>query len=155
MIFTKRYRYRWGDMDEAGIAYYPSFFQYFHCCFEDWWSDALGVPYPQLAREENQGFPTVRVECDFLSPIRYGDEPDIHLAILRLGTSSIEFAYWMTAPDGVDPLCRARITTVAVDKRTMKKQTLPDRWRAAFEPYLIDEKEFPTGNDSHSKSRGK
>ena len=35
MIFTKRFRYRFGDIDDAGIAYYPSFFHYFHfrlCC---------------------------------------------------------------------------------------------------------------------------
>ena len=41
MIFTKRYRYRFGDIDDAGIAYYPAMFHYFHCCFEDWWSDGL------------------------------------------------------------------------------------------------------------------
>ena len=45
MIFTKRYRYRFGDIDYAGIAYYPSYFHYFHCAFEDWWSEGLHAPY--------------------------------------------------------------------------------------------------------------
>lgn len=155
MIFTKPYRYRWGDMDSAGIAYYPSFFHYFHCCFEDWWSDALGISYRDIAREEHLGFPTVHAECDFLTPVRYGDEPDAHLAIMRLGSSSIDFGYWMTMPGRQEPLCRARITTVTVDMRTMQKRALPDRWREAFQDYLIEEGDLPGGRGPHSKSRGK
>ena len=30
MTFRKRYRWRFGDIDDAGIAYYPTFFHYYH-----------------------------------------------------------------------------------------------------------------------------
>lgn len=134
MTFSKRYRYRFGDIDDAGIAYYPSFFHYFHCCFEDWWSDALGTPYPQVLHDEKFGLPAVRVGTDFVSPIRYGDEPTIHLVVLRLGTTSVEFGYWMTV--GERAICRARITTVSVDMRTHRKQPIPAKWRAVFERHV-------------------
>ena len=62
MIFTKRFRYRFGDIDDAGIAYYPSFFHYFHCAFEDWWSDALHTPYDTVLHEEKFGLPAVGVK---------------------------------------------------------------------------------------------
>ena len=143
MIFTKRYRYRFGDIDDAGIAYYPSFFHYFHCAFEDWWSDGLGAPYDAVLHDEKFGLPAVRVESDFLAPIRYGDEPDIHLGILRLGNSSVEFGYWMTRGAEKTLLSRARITTVAVDMGTMAKQPIPSKWRTAFERFVIDSGEYP------------
>lgn len=143
MIFTRRYRYRFGDIDDAGIAYYPSFFHYFHCVFEDWWSDGLHTRYDKVLHDERFGLPAVHIESDFLVPIRYGDEPDIHLAILRIGASSVEFGYWMTRP-GIDgPLCRARITTVGVDMDTMHKRVVPDHWREVFQEWLIPAAEFP------------
>ena len=146
MIFTKRLRYRFGDIDDAGIAYYPSLFHYFHCAFEDWWSDGLHTPYDRVVHDEKFGLPAVHIECDFFSPIRYGDEPDIHLGILRLGNSSVEFGYWMTRGADPDPICRARITTVAVDMDTMAKQPVPARWRGAFQPFVISEAEYPRGS---------
>lgn len=143
MIFTKRFRYRFGDIDDAGIAYYPSFFHYFHCAFEDWWSDGLQTPYDTVLHQEKFGLPAVHIESDFLQPVRYGDEPDIHLGILHIGDTSVKFGYWMTLPDSDKPLCRARITTVSVNMETMTKQSVPTKWREAFQQYLIPEGQFP------------
>ena len=114
MHFCKRYRYRFGDIDDAGIAYYPSFFHYFHGCFEDWWSDALDKPYHELMHDDHLGLPAVRVECDFLRPVRYGDAPLIHLGVRRIGTASVAFGFWMTPQEvGADPLCRAAVSMAA------------------------------------------
>jgi 4-hydroxybenzoyl-CoA thioesterase len=143
MIFTKRFRYRFGDIDDAGIAYYPSFFHYFHCAFEDWWSEGLHAPYNEVLHKEKFGLPAVHVESDFLSPIKYGDEPDIHLGILEMGVSSVEFAYWMTRDGDDNPLCRAKITTVAVDMATFAKQPIPAKWREAFTKFLIQPSDYP------------
>ena len=144
MIFTRPYRYRWGDMDTAGIAYYPTFFHYFHCCFEDWWADALGTPYPTVMREERFGLPAVNLQVDFFSPIRYGDEPEISLGVLALGRTSVQLGMWMSLEGRDRPACRARITTVSVDLDTMAKQEIPPQWRAAFERRVIDEGSFPS-----------
>jgi 4-hydroxybenzoyl-CoA thioesterase len=142
MTFSKRYRYRFGDIDDAGIAYYPSYFHYFHCCFEDWWSDALGTPYPRVLHEERFGLPAVRVETDFFAPLRYGDEPTIHLAILRMGATSVEFGYWIKLEERARATCRARITTVSMDMGARRKQPIPAKWREAFARYSIAEDAF-------------
>jgi 4-hydroxybenzoyl-CoA thioesterase len=136
--YHKRYRWRFGDIDDAGIAYYPKFFHYFHGAFEDFWSEALGVPYPRVLHEEKLGFPAVHIDCDFLLPLRYGDEPWIHVAVLRIGTSSVDFGFWITLADGGPLHARAVITTVAIDMDTHRKQPVPERWRAAFERHRID-----------------
>ena len=145
MTFRTRLRYRFGDIDEAGIAYYPKLLHYFHCAFEDWWSDALGHPYPRVMHDDKLGFPAVKLECEFFAPIRYGDEPLVHLGILRLGTGSVEFGMWMTNGADSKPLCRARILTATVDMVTMKKRSLPAVWRQRFQPHVIREEDFPRG----------
>jgi 4-hydroxybenzoyl-CoA thioesterase len=99
MIFAKRFRYRFGDIDHAGIAYYPKLLHYFHCCFEDWWSEGLGHPYAELMRSDKLGLPAVRLEVDFMAPVRYGDEPPCP-GRLRIGNSSVEFGYWFAREEG-------------------------------------------------------
>jgi 4-hydroxybenzoyl-CoA thioesterase len=155
MNFQRRYRYRFGDIDHAGIAYYPTLLHYFHCCFEDWWSDGLGRPYAQVMREEKLGLPAVRLEVDFMAPLRYGDEPVVHLGVLRIGDSSVEFGYWMTRDDGPQPLCRARITTAAVHLETMQKRPLPEGWRQRFADWMLGDSDFPGQRDSGRNARGK
>ena len=145
MIFTKRYRYRFGDIDDAGIAYYPAMLHYFHCCFEDWWSDGLGTRYDKVLHGEKFGMPAVHLECDFYAPIRYGDEPDVCLGILKIGNSSVEFGFWMTKDDHQGPLCRARVVTAGVNMETMRKQAVPAHWRQRFAEFTIEAQEFPVG----------
>ncbi len=144
MTFQKRFRYRFGDIDDAGIAYYPKLLHCFHCTFEDWWSEALGKPYAELLHLDRLGLPCVHIEADFYSPIRYGDEPTVHLGVLRIGSSSVEFGFWMTRGDDPRPLCRARITTSTVDMAAMQKIALPQSWRDRFAPFALAEAAFPT-----------
>lgn len=143
MFFSKRYRYRFGDIDDAGIAYYPALMHYFHCAFEDWWSDALGTPYPELMHAQKLGFPAVRLEAEFFQPVRYGDEPWVHVGVLRQGTRSVQFGYWMSRDEGgVDAHCCARVTTAAVDMDALVSVE-PTAWREAFARYQLAEGEFP------------
>lgn len=145
MTYRTRLRYRFGDIDDAGIAYYPKLLHYFHCAFEDWWSDGLGYPYAKLMHEDKLGLPTVKLEAEFFAPVRYGDEPWVHIGVLRIGQSSVEFGFWMTRGEDPQPLCRARVTTVAVDMDAMQKLDLPAEWRRRFAPYALREEDFPRG----------
>ncbi len=137
MIFRKRYRYRFGDIDHAGIAYYPSLLHYFHCAFEDWWADGLGKSYPAVIDEERFGLPAINIQADFFRPIRYGDEPQIALGVLRLGTTSVKLGFWMTLASG-ELACRAAITTVSVDLDHMSKQPIPPHWRKRLAAYTLE-----------------
>ena len=143
MIFTKRYRYRFGDIDDAGIAYYPKFFHYYHVCFEDWFGDALGKPYAEVMHVDRFGLPAVAVQADFFAPIVYGDTPDISLAVLEIGTTSVQFAFWMTKPGESLPSARAKITTVSMNMATRIKMPVPEEWRVLFERYRIPADQFP------------
>lgn len=144
-VFTRRYPYRFGDIDHAGIAYYPKLLHYFHCCFEDWWGEGLGKAYARVMHEDNLGLPAVHLDVDFFAPIRYGDSPDVHLGVLRVGRSSLELGMWMTQAEDPRPLCRARIVTAAVAMDTLAGRPLPDEWRPRFERFLLRPEQFPAG----------
>ena len=144
MIFRSQYRYRFGDIDDAGIAYYPKLLHYFHCAMEDWFADGLGKPYARVMQEERYGLPAANLEATFFEPIRYGDEPWVHLGVLRVGRTSVELAFWMTRADVGPPACRMRVHTVGVDMDSLRPVPVPDHWRNAFERFAITEAEFPT-----------
>jgi len=107
MTFRTQLRYRFGDIDAAGIAYYPKLLHYFHCAFEDWWKDGLGHPYPELIARDRLGMPAVRLEAEFFAPVLYGDEPFVHVGVLSVGNTSVEFGFWMTRGDDVEEVVAA------------------------------------------------
>jgi YbgC/YbaW family acyl-CoA thioester hydrolase len=152
MKFQTQVRYRFGDIDDAGIAYYPKLLHYFHCAFEDWWSDGLGHSYAELMHHDKLGFPAVKIDAEFFAPISYGDEPIIHLGVLKLGTASLTLGFWMTKKGSDKPLCRARIVTAAVDMQSMQKRELPQNWREKFAAFHLEEAAFPSGRSGSENS---
>jgi 4-hydroxybenzoyl-CoA thioesterase len=45
MAFRSQLKIRFGDIDRAGIVYYPRFLQYFHVALEEFFADELGIEY--------------------------------------------------------------------------------------------------------------
>ena len=93
MSWTTRVKVRFGEIDPAGVAYYPNLYHYCHMAFEDFFEEKIGVSYPDLIEKEKIGFPTVRVESYFRRPIRYGDVLEMSVAVTRVGDSSATFEF--------------------------------------------------------------
>jgi 4-hydroxybenzoyl-CoA thioesterase len=125
---------QFGEVDAAGIVYYPNFFDYYHRAFESFFGSCAGVPYDRILREERVGFPAVHIECDFKQPLRHGDVFDIEMDIQRIGDSSFTSGYRVRR---AQELCAtASIVTAVVNLDTMKSMPLPAKYRAALEQYL-------------------
>lgn len=120
---------RFGDLDAAGIAYYPNLVNFLHEAFEDFFAGHVGRPYPEVFRE-GLGFPTVKVEMEFLSPVHYGDRVQISVVVEKIGRSSVQIRYEAEVEDR--PVFRARNTAVVVDMRTFRPTPLPDWLRESF-----------------------
>jgi 4-hydroxybenzoyl-CoA thioesterase len=134
MPFRSRHPVRFGDVDHAGIVYYPQFFIYFHEAFEDLFNDN-GIPYPELLNKRRIGFPTVHIECDYQLPLRYGDSLDIELSVPKRGGRSAKFRYvGFRSTDGKQA-CRAEITCAAVDLDSFKSIEIPADLRVLFERF--------------------
>src|SRR5262245_11741570 len=112
MAYTTAIKVRFGDIDHAGIAYYPNLYHYFHIAFEEFFEEYLGALYPKVLDDEKLGFPTVRVETDFLQPIRYGDTLDITITVPRLGRSSAELLFTAVRRGDSGPCIVSRQTVV-------------------------------------------
>lgn len=132
MSWRTRVKVRFGEIDPAGVAYYPNLYHYCHTAFEDFFEERIGVPYPRLIEEERIGFPTVRVESYFRRPIRYGDVLEVSVAVTRVGESSATFEF-RGSREGDRALCFASAhIVVCVDMGTFQPVRIPDRFRNLF-----------------------
>jgi YbgC/YbaW family acyl-CoA thioester hydrolase len=134
-VFTTHILVRFGDLDAAGIAYYPNLVNFLHESFEDFFVGHVGRPYPDVYRE-GIGFPTRKLEMEFVAPVHYGDRVRVDVAVEAIGRSSVRFRYEASV-DG-RAVFRARSVAVAVDMKGFRPMPLPDwlreRFAAAMEP---------------------
>lgn len=129
-MFRTQILVRFGDLDAAGIAYYPRLVNFLHVSFEDFFRGHVGKPYSDVFRD-GLGFPTVKIEMDFLSPVHYGDHVDVLVAVEHLGRSSVRIRYEGSVAGR--PVFKARNTAVVVDMKDFRPTPLPDWLRERFE----------------------
>jgi len=123
--FRTPLRIRFGDLDPAGIVYFPRYGHLCHVAMEEFFHGAVGIDYPALLSGHGLGFPAVRLETDFRRPLRYGDEVEIEVAVTRVGSTSVEWRYRFLHR-GVDaPAAECRIVTVCVDMGRFEKVPVP------------------------------
>ena len=124
---------RFGQVDYAGIMFYPRFFENFHTVFEDMFSSKLGVPYMSILKERRIGFPTVRIETDFHKPFRFGEPMRLVLDVMKSGRSSITFRYRGYNGDATEPSVEAIGTVVVIDLDTFEALPIPEDIQAVLD----------------------
>jgi 4-hydroxybenzoyl-CoA thioesterase len=134
MAFRTSVTVRFGDVDHAGIVFYPKFFIYFHEAFESFFDDA-GFAYHKLLDDRHVGFPTVHIESDYKQPLRYGDSLDIELSVPKIGHHSATFRYVGYRHRDGKHACTAEITTACVDMQGFHSIDIPADLRALFERF--------------------
>ncbi len=130
--FQTQIKVRFGDVDRAGIAYFPRIVGYFHFAFEDFWENYIGTPYHEVINKEKLGFPSVHLEVDFIKPLNFGELLTAEVSCLRMGKSSVDFRYVLKR--GKTACVSAVITHVAVDMRNFKPRAIPAKYRKKFDP---------------------
>jgi 4-hydroxybenzoyl-CoA thioesterase len=136
MAFRSRLKVRFGDIDHAGIVYYPRFLHYFHVALEEFFPSELGVEYPVLVNTHRIGLPTVHLETDFHRPLRYGDEIEVEVAVRAVGRSSITFGYRVFMPGETEPRIAGHNVTVCLDMDTFTKKAIPGWLRERLQANL-------------------
>lgn len=128
--FQTKIKVRFGDVDRAGIAYYPRIIDYFHFAFEEFWEVYAKIPYQVLINRENLGFPNVHMEVDFREPLSFGDLLNAKVSVARIGKSSVVFHFELCR--GKTICVAADLTLVAVDMKTFKPKPIPEKFRKLF-----------------------
>lgn len=136
--WVRDYAVRFGEIDHAGVMYYPSILDRLHRAFEDFWTEALAIPYPTLLGELGIGFPVVDLHVAFKRPFRFGDVLRVRLTVARIGTKSVTFRYRLEGADGV-VRAEAEVVTGVIAMVGFKPTTLPDRLAAVLAPYVEGE----------------
>ena len=99
LTFTRERLIRFSHCDPAGIVYFVNFFDMVGGVVEDWFREAVGLPFQEMHLARRVGFPIVSTGCEFARPCHLGDTLTLELAIARLGRSSIDFGVEETEDD--------------------------------------------------------
>ena len=126
MAFRSAHKIRFGDIDRAGIVYYPRFLHYFHIALEEFFGYGLGIDYPTVVNAHRIGLPTVHLETDFFKPLRYGDEIEIEVRVLKIGKTAITFGYRVFRQNETEPRVSGHNVTVCLNMDTFEKRLIPD-----------------------------
>ena len=117
---------RFGDIDRAGIVYYPTLAHYTHLALEDFFDEHLGLPYAEVLGRHRIGLPAVHLAMRFRRPLRYGDRVEIEARVERVGTSSVSWRHRLFRNGEAEPSVEAEIVTVCMNIETFAKIPIPD-----------------------------
>lgn len=131
MHFEHEWPIRFGQVDQAGIIYYPELFNAFHHGVESL-LESVNLNLHELVVGEGTGMPIVHAEADYLQPIRYGSTVQIEIAV-ELGASSITFV-GVGYEDG-DKMFSVQQKHAMVDMETFESIQVPKRIRSALDLY--------------------
>jgi len=135
MPFRAQLKVRFGDIDHAGIVYYPRIVHYFHVAMEEYFSQALREDYAHVLEQHRLGLPTVHLEVDFRRPFKFGDRIEVEVRVSRFGDKSVEWSYRIFR-QGADEVCvEARVVTVCVHLDRFKPMQVPQWFRDRVERY--------------------
>ena len=86
---------KWGNLDPAGIVFYPNYFAWIdeatHHFFED-----IGLPLIKMMREQKIAFGVVEANCQFITPGKYYDILNINTSLKEIKTKTITLAHEIT-----------------------------------------------------------
>jgi 4-hydroxybenzoyl-CoA thioesterase len=137
-VYSHHQVVRFPDVDHAGIAFFGALLTYCHYCHEEWLK-RIGFPLHTLLNDIGTAFPIVRVEAEFVSPARHGDDLRVDLDVDRMGTKSIVFHYVIYNSTTNLNVGEARITQVSTRMVEMVSTPIPEDFRRAVSEWEREE----------------
>jgi 4-hydroxybenzoyl-CoA thioesterase len=132
-VWTTEVPIRFSHCDPAGIVYFASAFDILNGVVEDWFTEGLGLSYPDLITRRRLGLGYGRASADFRKPAMFGDRLTYAVRVARLGTKSLTLA--ITATRGKEDILDASLVIVATDLDRHVSIAIPEDIRAALAAY--------------------
>jgi len=130
-MFEHEWKCHWGQVDPAGIAYYPRLVDAMHEAGEEF-MESIGISYMDV-NQFDMDLPLVAMDMEFRKPVFVGDtisievEPDI-------GNKSLGFDFTARHEDG-EVAFEGHEQHVCVDKNK-QSMVIPDKVRDPLEEAL-------------------
>ena len=135
--FSHDYAVRFGEIDHAGVMYYPAIFDRIHRAFEDFWPEVVGKSYSGVLDVDGIGFPLIDVQSTFSRPFRFGETMRVEIAVARVGTKSLTFRVRLRAAGEDTIRAEAMLVTAVIAMESFRAVPLPESYAAALAPYLL------------------
>lgn len=122
-------RVEFSETDMAGIVHYSNFFRYMETA-EHGFFRSLGFSVVMDHFDPPVGWPRVRAECDYLQPLRFEDEVEIHMLVSEKKPKSVSYVFRFRNLNANPPVevARGSLTVVCVtrdDDGKMKAAPIP------------------------------
>jgi acyl-CoA thioester hydrolase len=128
--FRHRLRVRYHECDAQGVVFNAHYLAYCDIAITEMWRELYGS-YERLI-ERGVDHVVAESTLRFREPARFDDELDVEVALLRLGTTSMQVSFEIRR-DG-EVVCEVESRYVFVDPRTLQKKAPADEIRLLLEP---------------------
>lgn len=117
------------ETDMAGIVHYSNFFRYMEAA-EHGFFRSLGFSVVSENTDPPIGWPRVHAECDYLQPLRFEDEVEIHMLVSEMKSKALSYFFRFRKLNASPPLevARGKLTVVCVTHQAdgkMKATPIP------------------------------
>ena len=126
---------RFAHCDPAGIVFYPRFFELMQEATEDFFRDAIGMPFDRIVTTDGIVMPAVSLDVRWHAPSRLAETLAIDVGIARLGTASIDFAYEMSCNG--ERRMSARTKQVQTRRETGRATPIVEPMRSRLMRHLV------------------
>ena len=111
--FRATRRVEFSDTDMAGIVHYSNFFRYMETA-EHGFFRALGYSVVTDKTDPPIGLPRVHAECDYLRPLRFEDEVEIHMLVSEKKLKALSYLFRFRKVNASPPveIARGKVTVV-------------------------------------------
>jgi acyl-CoA thioester hydrolase len=127
--FRLRRRVEFSETDMAGIVHYSNFFRYMESA-EHAFFRSLGFSIVTREVDPPVGWPRVHASCDYMAPLRFEDEIEIHLLVTGKKSKSLSYEFRFRKLSGGEPVevARGALTVVCVrhEGNRMKAAAIPE-----------------------------
>jgi len=131
--FPTEHLIRFSHCDPGGIVHFPRFFDMINAAVEDWFGDALDLPFDAMHMGRRCGFPIVNTQCEFFKPCRIGERLVMELTVARLGRASLELS--LSGKIGGEERIRARNVRAMISLETYRAIPIPEALREKMGAY--------------------
>ena len=126
--FTTTRRVEFCETDAAGIMHFAVFFTWMeqaeHAFFR-----SLGLSIHEGRERRHVGWPRVQAKCDYIAPLRFEDEAEVHLRVKEKRAKSLryEFVISKIAGEMREEVAHGELTAVCVawDENTGQMKAVP------------------------------
>lgn len=111
--FVYRRRVEFADTDTAQLIHFTALLRYMEEA-EHAFYRSLGVAGYEWRPDGVTGIPRVSVRCDYLAPLRYGEEVEVRLTVGEVRTKAIRYEAEFTVdrPEGLSRVAHGEMTVV-------------------------------------------